>query len=202
MPVPRIHKENSNKIHFLTFTTIEWIDIFTKPQYFELIISSFKYCQKHKGLLLHGFVIMTNHIYSIMAVNGLHYGSSPVNDEDLHYGSSRETGANGLDEIIASFKKFTTMGIKRLLQEDNRKYILSLTKNSYSKKKGASFQIWQRENYPEIIETEKFFLQKLNYMHTNPVEKGYVIRPEDWLYSSARSYLLDDDSLIKIDKLL
>ncbi|MCK5332280.1 transposase [Candidatus Parcubacteria bacterium] len=117
MPTPRINKENKNKIHFLNFTTIEWIDIFTKPEYFDLIINTFKYCQKNQGLLLYGFVIMTNHIHCVV--------------------SAKENYS--LEDIVASFKKFTTFQTKRLLEKDNRKYILSLIKSSYSKKKNSSF---------------------------------------------------------------
>ncbi len=173
-----MHEEDKNKIHFLTFTTIEWIDIFTKLEYFDLIVSTFKYCQKNQGLFLYGFVIMTNHLHCLVSAKEGCY----------------------LEDIVASFKKFTTSQIKILLEKDNRKYISALIKSSYSKKDGTAFQIWQRENYPEIIESEKFFLQKMNYIHNNPVKKGYVAKPEDWVYSSARNYLLNDNSLIKIDR--
>jgi len=107
-----------------------------------------------------------------------------------------------LENIVASFKKFTTFQTKKLLEKDNRKYISTLIESSYTKKKNNSFQIWQRENYPEIIESEKFFLQKLNYIHNNPVVKHYVSKPEDWLYSSARNYLSDDDSVIVVDRIV
>ena len=179
MPTPRINKENKNKIHFLTFTAVEWIDIFTKPKYFDLIINTFKYCQKNQGLLLYGFVIMTNHIHCIISVKESY----------------------SLEDIIASFKKFTTFQIKKILEKDSRKYISSLIKSSYAKKKNTSFQIWQRENYPEMIESEKFFLQKMDYIHNNPVKKEYVAKPEDWLYSSARNYLLNDNSVIVVDRI-
>ncbi|MFH1942706.1 MAG: hypothetical protein ABIL68_11460 [bacterium] len=38
-------------------------------------------------------------------------------------------------------------------------------------------------------------------MHKNPVRAGLVEKPEDYLFSSARNYLLEDDSLIVIDPL-
>ena len=47
------------------------------------------------------------------------------------------------------------------------------------------FRLWKPDNKPKIIETEHFFLQKLNYIHENPVRKGYVERPECWKCSSA-----------------
>jgi REP element-mobilizing transposase RayT len=67
--------------------------------------------------------------------------------------------------------------------------------------KGSDFKIWQEGSHPEAIESGEFFDQKLNYLHENPVRKGYVTRPEDWVYSSARNYYLNDHSIIRIDLL-
>jgi len=94
-------------------------------------------------------------------------------------------------DIIARFKRHTTKETKRELEKDNRKYITTLIKNSYSKKQGIDFQIWQRENYPEEIYSDRFRDQKIQYIWQNPVKKQYVLNPEDWLYSSARQRILD-----------
>lgn len=160
MPGPRISKSYQGEVIYLTLTTIEWINIFTSKEYFEVLLDSLKYCQKNKGLIIFGFVFMTNHIHLIV--------------------SSRH---NNLADIIRDFKHYTTIQIKKLLLKDRRQCILRLIENSFSKKKDQEFQIWQRENYPEVIETDKFFEQKLSYIHNNPVKKGYVEKPEDWFYS-------------------
>jgi len=177
MPSPRILKENEGEMHFLTFRVIEWINIFTEPIYFEVIIDSFKYCQGNKGLLLHAYVIMTNHIHVIM---------------------SAKEGI--LSSLVRDFKSYTFNKFNRLLLKDNRKYILRLVKRSFFKRKGQQFQVWDSRNWLELIESDRFFQQKLNYIHENPVEKGYISNPKEWLYSSARNYYLDDDSVIKVDK--
>ena len=177
MPPLRIHNENENTTHFLTITIIEWIDIFTKPQYFQIIIDSLKYCRENKGLLLYEFVIMANHLHLI----------------------ARAKEENKLSQIISDFKKHTTREILKELEKDNRRYILNLIKNSFAKKKDYQNQIWQRENYPETITSEKFLLQKTNYAYGNPVKKGYVAKPENWLYSSARNRILNDNSIIQLD---
>src|SRR3990167_5415354 len=135
MPTPRIHRpQNSGMIYFLTLTVIEWLDIFTKPQYFQVILDSLKFCQQNKGLLLHAYVIMTNH---------------------LHLLAQAKEGY-GLDKIIQDFKRHTTKEIKSLLLSDRRQYILRLIRQSFSKKEGQAFQIWQRENFPELMESEDF----------------------------------------------
>jgi len=179
MPPKRINQENENLTHFLTITIIEWIDIFTKSQYFQIIIDSLKYCQKNKGLLLYEFIIMTNHIHLI----------------------ARAKEKYKLSQIISDFKKHTTREILKELEKDNRKYILNLIKNSFSKKKDYQNQIWQRENYPEPIINEKFLNEKIRYIYNNPLKKEYVTKQEDWLYSSARNRILNDNIVIKLDNL-
>ena len=179
MPPKRIKQKNENVTHFLTLTIIEWIDIFTNPKYFQIITDSLKYCRKNKGLLLYEFVIMTNHIHLI----------------------AKAKEKYKLSQIISDFKKHTTREILKELEKDNRRYILNLIKNSFSKKKGYQNQIWQRENYPELIFNEKFLNEKINYIYNNPVKKEHVTKQEDWKYSSARNKILNDDSIIELDSL-
>ncbi len=180
MPPKRINQENENLTHFLTITIIEWIDIFTKPQYFQIIIDSLKYCQKNKGLLLYEFIIMTNHLHLII----------------------RAKEKYKLSQIISDFKKHTTREILKELEKDNRRYILNLIKNSFSKKQNYQNQIWLRENYPEPIINEKFLNEKIKHTYNNPVKKEYVIKQENWLYSSARNRILNDDIVIRLDNLI
>ena len=64
--------------------------------------------------------------------------------------------------------------------------------------------VFQREVYFRIIialKSGKWFNQKLQYIHANPVRKGFVEKPEAWKYSSARNWLLNDHGIIKIMKL-
>jgi REP element-mobilizing transposase RayT len=169
-PSPRIQRGETNKIYFITITTIGWIDVFTNESYFDLLKNSLQHCIAEKGLILHEYVFMTNHIHLIA-------------------GASEKS--QGLDAIIRDFKSFTTHEIKKLLKDDNRKYILKLLAESSKKKKENKFQIWQRENYPEELYSDDFTNQKIQYIWDNPVKKGYVKNPEDWLYSSARQKLLE-----------
>ena len=177
MPALKIHPENENAIHFLTFTTIEWIDIFTKPCYFHLLIESLKYCQYNLGLKIYGYVFMTNHVHFLwQARDGFK-----------------------LSKIVQSYKRFTTEKLKLLIKKDQRKYINGLIQSSFYKKAGNTFQVWQENNYPEYVETEKFFQTKLNYIHLNPMRKEYVDNPLYWFYSSARFYETGDIMPLKID---
>jgi putative transposase len=101
---------------------------------------------------------------------------------------------------MRDYKRFTSEKISALLREENNKRLLSYFATAARlDKKGNQTKIWQTGSHPEGIESGKFFDQKLNYIHENPVRKGFVRSPEDWLYSSARNYYLNDHSMIKID---
>jgi putative transposase len=47
------------------------------------------------------------------------------------------------------------------------------------------YAVWQGTNMPIRIETDKMLVQKMEYIHDNPVRKQYVMRAEDWYWSSA-----------------
>ena len=76
-------------IYFLTFTIVDWVDIFTRQSYKDIVIDSLKYCQSRKGLKLFAYCLMTNHIHLI--------ASSTTNIK--------------LFEIVRDFKKFTNKAI-------------------------------------------------------------------------------------------
>ncbi len=81
--------------------------------------------------------------------------------------------------FAGDFKKFTSKAIQKniiamepdalgIFEGDNRKY-----------------EFWAKKNMPKAIESEPYFLQKIDYVHNNPVRKEYVKRPEGWVWSSA-----------------
>ena len=61
-----------------------------------------------------------------------------------------------------------------------------------------NYKIWQDEFHPKAIYTQEFLLQKMEYMHNNPVRKGLVLKPEYWRYSSARTYLNGEENDVNI----
>ncbi len=102
---------------------------------------------------------------------------------------------NAIDEFY-----FCTDTILLIEAEKNRilHYFREVARNA---EKGNSFKVWKDGSHAEAIISDDFILQKLNYIHENPVRKGYVDRPEYWTYSSARNYILNDQSIIQLQLL-
>jgi REP element-mobilizing transposase RayT len=161
---------NQNEAYFLTFTTVGWIDIFTRKVYKDIVINSFKYCRENKGLLLFAYVIMSNHIHLI----------------------ARANEGYKLSEIIRDLKKFTSKQIKKAIDEEpesRRKWMKAIFRVAgKSNSRNEDFQFWRQGNHPIEILSSKIFEQKLNYIHINPVKQGIVEKAEDYLYSSARNF--------------
>jgi putative transposase len=64
-------------------------------------------------------------------------------------------------------------------------------------KADREYQFWQEGSHAELILDEDMMREKLEYIHHNPIKRGYVDRPEQWRYSSARNYA-GEEGLIPI----
>lgn len=167
--------------YFTTATIADWEYVFTSDEYFQIIIDTLKYCITNKGLHLHGYVIMPNHTHFIV---------------------SGDEGKN-LSNIMRDFGTHTSHEITTLLKMNGRTRLLDVFRDAAKfDNRGNEFKVWLEGFHPIAIESEEFFRQKLNYLHDNPVRKGFVEKPEHWKYSSARNYIVDDQSVIKVEMLI
>ena len=139
-------------------------------EYKQIVVGSFDYCRKHKGLELYGYVIMTNHIHLI----------------------ARAKEPFQLSHIVRDFKQFTANQLLPLLQssqEIRRDWMMKRFEFAAREhQRNSVFQIWTHENHAIELFTRKVAQQKLDYLHHKPVRASIVEKPEDYLYSSARNY--------------
>jgi putative transposase len=154
-------------VFFVTLTVVGWTDIFIRQEYRDEIIANLNFCIQRKGLRIYSFCLMTNHLHMIASC------------QDGH-----------LNKLLRDFKSFTAKKIMQVIQENpkesRKKWIVDrLTFLSHIRHNDAQYQFWERDNYPEQILSDHFYLQKESYIHLNPVRAGFVLSPEDWLHSSA-----------------
>jgi REP element-mobilizing transposase RayT len=166
--------------HYITATVVDWIDVFTRQTYRDSIIESLDYCIKNKGMILYGYVIMSNHIHLI------------IQSED-----------GKLSDLIRDFKKFTAKNILDKIQvkpESRKEWMLERFKLAAEKhQRNKNYQFWQYGNHAEEIYSNKFMWSKLDYIHLNPVRAGLVEKASQYIYSSANNYI-NDSGLLKIEK--
>ena len=153
-----------NKPHFLTCTVLEWLPVFSRPEVVNILLDCWKYQIKENGLQLYGYVVMENHIHYIAQTKQL-------------------------DKSLASFKSFTARKIIDYLVQNKTDYLLDrfrFAKRPY--KNDREYQFWQEGSHAELVFSEAMMREKLQYIHANPVKRGYVDTAEQWRYSSARNY--------------
>ena len=78
---------NQNAIHFITFSVVEWVDVFTRREYKDLLVEDLKYCQLNKGLNIHSWIIMSNHVHFILSAKEGFELSSILRDFKKHTSS-------------------------------------------------------------------------------------------------------------------
>ncbi len=161
---------NPDGIYFITPTITDWIDLFTKQRYCDIVIDALKYCQKEKGLMIHAWCIMSSHLHLIVSANGKEEISAIIND----------------------FKTFTSKAIIQEIKntdESRKKWMLRLFEEAGSKLKRIShYKVWRDGNHPVELDTNRMLDQRLAYLHENPVKQGVVYHAEDYCNSSAIDY--------------
>ena len=172
---------NQTATHFLTFTIVGWIDLFSRQRYRDIILENMAFCRKEKGLLQSAYVIMSNHLHLIW--------------------TSRNKNLSGL---IRDFKGYTSKRLIESIQKDSesrRDWLLHMFRyHAKYASDNEEFKLWTGDNHPEEIHSNSFFMSKLNYIHQNPVRAGIVLHPAQYLYSSAANYE-NRKGLIEIDRL-
>lgn len=172
---------NQDALYFVTFTVIQWLDVFIRREYRDIFLESIRYCQKNKGLELCAYCIMSSHVHMIIGRN----------KED------------SLDAIIRDIKKFTSVkiieAIKDNSQESRKELLLWLfSKAGKMNVNNVNYQFWQQHSHPVELATNEMIDERLHYIHNNPVEAGIVLSPEDYLYSSAINYADLPEKLIDV----
>ena len=174
---------DKNGVYFISFATVYWIDVFVRDCYFETMISALNYCRENKGMKIYGYCIMPSHVHLLFQIE-----------------------EKNPSDVIRDLKTFTSKALLKQIaenpQESRKEWLLwmfrrAAKKYSYVKQ----YQFWQHHNQPIEIHSDKFFDEKLDYIHQNPVVGGFVSEPQDWKYSSAKNDWQLVDPVLDIDVL-
>ena len=169
----RYHFAEHNHPHFLTCTVVEWLPVFTRQEAVQILLDSWKYQQQNHGLRLYGFVVLENHLHAVAQ-------------------------AENLPMLWGRFKSYTALQIIKLLQLHNAEMLLKRLRFTVkAQRNDRSHQFWQEGSHPQQIVNEDMLRQKIEYIHQNPVKRGYVDEAAHWRWSSARNYA-GDHRLIEI----
>ena len=160
--MPSINFEHHTQ--FFTSTIYEWKHLLKDDSYKQIIIDSLLFLKKEGSIAVNAFVIMPNHLHLIWQI---------------------QDGYKA-DKIQLRFQKYTAQQMKFKLIDTNNKMLNEF----FTDAKDRQYQFWKRNPLYIDLWTEEVFIQKLNYIHYNPVKHPWnlVQHPEDYKYSSAKFY--------------
>lgn len=154
-------------VYFVTYSIVDWLPMFISESACRIVIDSLNFCHQKKGLRINAFVIMPTHMHAIVF--------------DGDFDSER------LKRSLTDFRKFTGRSLSDHCLNHMPKCFHETLRASSTADRERRF--WQPSRHPEGIQTEKFWRQKLDYLHENPVRKGLVMRAPYWRFSSAAYYV-------------
>jgi len=161
---------DQDKLYFVSFSVINWIDLFIRDIYCEIMLESMRFCQREKGLEIYAWCIMSSHVHQVMGTQGAK-----------------------MEDIIRDLKSHTSRELKKCIkanpEESRKEWMLWMMERAGKKNNNnKEFQLWQQDNHPMELEGVAMIEQKIDYIHNNPVKAGLVWKPEDYRYSSAIDY--------------
>lgn len=152
------------KLYFSTYTNLNWLPVLQEDFHKNIVLNSLKFLVENGRIKLYGFVIMPNHIHLIWKI-----------DDKLE-----------LKNVQRDFLKFTAQQIRFNLIETNDRILDDLIVDSKDRKS----QIWERNGFSFMLNNPATTIQKLNYIHKNPIKEKWNLAeaPENYYYSSAKFY--------------
>lgn len=161
-------RKQSN-IFIFTATNLNWLKILDNNDHKQIVLNSLKFLHEENRATIFAFVIMPNHIHLILRI------------EDGHK----------KHEIQRDFLKYTSQQIKFNLIKIDSPLLDDILVNDKDRK----YQIWERNPLWFELDNTDTLIQKLNYIHNNPIKKDWFegTSPEDYLYSSAKYYISGED---------
>lgn len=161
-------------VYFTTTTVTGWTDVFTREVYKTILLDSIRHCQQKQGLIIHAWILMTNHFHAIC---------SCIEGKEL-----------GL--IWRNIKSYTAMKVINTImnnaKESRKENLLHIFESAgKASSSNTKYKFWEYESHPVLLENTEMYNQRLDYLHWNPVKAGFVAEPWHWLYCSAIDYLRD-----------
>ncbi|MBI1321265.1 MAG: hypothetical protein GC168_20255 [Candidatus Hydrogenedens sp.] len=163
-------------VYFVTYSVVQWLPVLVSGDAMGIVADSLKHCHHAKGLRINGYVFMPTHIHAIV----------------FHESHSSEA----LRRTLAAFRQFTGRALADFCAERMPPLFSRIFEEAAGEDRLRRF--WQPSRHPVSIESERFWEQKLEYMHANPCRKGLVLYPEDWQFSSARFYAQGSDPHVAV----
>jgi len=160
--------------YFMTQSVVGWLPVFAQPLFVNVVFDSWRFLQAQRGIRILAYVVMENHLHWIAA-------------------------GDRLGDRVGESKSFIARSIVDLMKAGTSAGMLKdLERLKLNAKLDQRYQLWEEGSHPQQIDRDEVLWQKIEYIHNNPLRRGYVNDPTHWQYSSARNYS-QLSSMIEVD---
>ncbi len=161
----------SNELHFITCSCYHRQSWLASPRRRDLFVTVFEQVRQRYGLVVVGYVVMPNHIHLLISEPEKRDPSRVM--QAIKQGSSRRVLKALRRRQVAAQQELFALGAEHVRQ-----------------RRFYDFNVW----------TARKRIEKLRYMHQNPVVRGLVQEPEQWPWSSYRSYAFGEEGAVRINQ--
>ncbi|GAB3796012.1 transposase [Spirosoma humi] len=156
------------QVYFWTNTIRNWKRLLGPDKYKQIIIDCWCELARRDTIVVYAFVIMPNHIHAVWEMRDV----------------------NGKETPLASFNKFTSHQFLADLKAYHPQVLAFFRVNEGKRQ----HQFWQRDPLAVLMDSSQKVLQKIDYIHNNPLQEHWnlAIRPEEYYWSSAQFYKTGD----------
>lgn len=149
---------------FVTCMVVGQTPLFTRPDTVQMVLDSLRALQESGRIVIYGYVVLEDHLHLIAS-------------------------AEDLAKVVDQFETVSSQRLTELLQtEDLRSMARQLKHRGAVQSADGTYRLWQRREDPQVMSSGRTMQEKLQFIHSNPVKRGYVNDPTLWRYSSARNY--------------
>lgn len=164
-------------LYFVTATITGWKHLFIEATYADILLNSLKWLREHERCFLYAFVLMPSHLHAMV----------------------RPRGEHTISTVLQNFGSFTAHRILKQLRRDRRDDLLAFFHKAETHPQKIH-RIWEQIEAKNVY-TPDFLVEKLEYIHNNPINKGWELVADraDYRYSNACFYDRGKAAITKID---
>ena len=159
--------------HFITTSCYRRLPLLASPRSRDLFLRVLESVRRRYRFVVGGYVVMPEHVHLL---------------------------------ISEPWRGDPSVVMKALKQGFARRLLAHLRRKANSKQLSLwdapleRGRLWQHRFYDFVVFSERKRVEKLRYMHRNPVKRGLVLEPQQWLWSSFRHYAYDEPGPVVVNE--
>ena len=169
--------DSVSKVHFVTSTVVGFENVFIHERLCRAFTDTLSYYITRGDFVLLAWVLMPNHFHLVL------YRSHNLS----------------ISQIIGNIKRYSAKKVITVLREIERDRLIQRLSLAAAREPASDASLWKPRFDSFVITSPDTLRQKIEYIHNNPLRKGFVSRPELWRYSSAACYVGGEDSIPPVD---